>query len=115
MITAKNVTEAKKLAREEVLRNVLEGLGMTQFSDAEAATTVDVMVGEGDTAKAQTLFVGVTVATKQEKDTSRAKAFDLDSKIKEWEAEKVEKAQAAAEKAAEKAAKEAKAKAKAAE
>lgn len=115
MFQAKNMTEAKKVARDAVFAMVKEAAGLVQFDDAEGAAFVDVTVGEGDKVETVTLAVGVAVTAKQEKDTTRTKAFDLDAKVAEWQAEKAEKAQAAADKAAEKAKKDAERAAKKAE
>lgn len=107
MNQAKNMTEAKKVARDTVFAMLVEKAGLMQFGDAEGAVFVDVAVGEGDKVETVTLAVGVAVTAKQEKDTTRTKAFNLEAKVAEWQAEKAEKEQAAAEKAAEKAKKDA--------
>lgn len=115
MLFAKNMTEAKKVARDAVFTMVKDGAGLVQFDDAEGAAFIEVTVGEGDKTEIATLAVGVAVTAKQEKDTTRTKAFNLDAKVEEWKAEKAEKATEAAAKAAEKAKKEAERAAKKAE
>ena len=105
MLTAKNMTEAKKVVRDALVAEAVNALGLTQFSDNEGAKVFVVTVGEGAEAKEVSLYVGLSVNTKQEKDTKTVKAFDIDKQIADWNERKITKAKAAEAKEAAKATK----------
>lgn len=97
---AMNVNEVRASVREYVvatMEDFLKESNAIQFDDASWAIPVSV--------DGMTVYAEVSVKTKAWKDTKTTPAFNPETAIAKWEAEKEEKAQKAAEKAAEKATK----------
>ena len=99
---AMNTNEVRAAVREYVMgqmEDFLHESGAIQFEDATWAIPVSV--------DGMTVYAEVSVKTKSWKDTKTAPAFNPETAIKKWEADKEEKARKEAEKAAERAAKKA--------
>lgn len=97
---AMNVNEVRSAVKEFVvatMEDFLKESNAIQFDDASWAIPVSV--------DGMTVYAEVSVKTKAWKDTKTSPAFNPETAIAKWEAEKFEKEQKAAEKAAEKAAK----------
>ena len=95
---AMNVNEVRATVRDYTvgrMEDFLKDNGAIQFDDASWAIPVSV--------DGMTIYAEVSVKTKAWKDTKTSLAFNPETAIAKWEAEKEEKAQKAAEKAAEKA------------
>lgn len=92
---AMNVNEVRAAVREYVIGKMdsfLDENDAIQFDDASWAIPVGV--------DGMTVYAEVSVKTKAWKDTKTAPAFNPETAIAKWEAEKEERAQKAAEKAA---------------
>jgi len=94
---AMNTNEVRAAVREFVvgqMEDFLNENNAIQFEDSAWAIPVSV--------DGMTVYAEVSVKTKAWKDTKTAPAFNPETAIKKWEAEKFEKEQKAAEKAAKK-------------
>ena len=94
---AMNTNEVRAAVREFVvgqMEDFLNENNAIQFEDSAWAIPVSV--------DGMTVYAEVSVKTKAWKDTKTAPAFNPETAIKKWEAEKYEKEQKAAEKAAKK-------------
>lgn len=94
---AMNTNEVRAAVREFVvgqMEDFLNENNAIQFEDSAWAIPVSV--------DGMTVYAEVSVKTKAWKDTKTSPAFNPETAIKKWEAEKYEKEQKAAEKAAKK-------------
>ncbi len=94
------INEIKNTVRTSTMNEFTEKFpSAVQFDNGSFAIPTIV---EGENGENMTLYVGVEFTVKQEKDTARTKAFNLEDKVNEWKASLIEKENEKARKAQEK-------------